>query len=434
MSNEIGSVSFDMELSVTLQLVTRDELYAKVWNEPMLRVAAYFDVSSSYLARVCSELRIPRPPRGHWAKLEFGKESPQPPLPEVQPGDVTVWQQGQMLSSPKPKLAPSPKPDAKKHLPIRPKPKLAANHDLVDGVKPFFLKARGGGKELLRPTKKLLVDIMVSESLLDEALETANAIFQKFAEYGYHAMLVTSQGIRWAEVDEREVPRKGHHHRTLWSPARPTAVFIGNVAIGLTLFEMTEEIDVVYVNGKYIPHRSLTPQQLQRYKGPLHWSTKNDVPSGRLCLQAYCPNWNVEWSRQWRKTKPRQLRSQTAQIVHDLDRIAPTLAKRVEEAESLAVSQRIAREEEYQRYLMEAARAKKAKLRADSRSDLLAAIADWDEVRRIYDFFAAAEAAIGDLVEAERAVISNRLDQARELVGGLDPLVALKNWKPPDER
>jgi hypothetical protein len=434
MGNEIGPSSFDMELSVNPQSVTRDELYAKVWKEPMLRVAAYFDVSSSYLARVCSELRVPRPPRGHWAKLEFGKESPQPPLPEVQAGDVTVWQRGHMLSSPKPKLASSAKPDAKKHLRIRSEPGRAANHDLVEDVKPFFLKARGGGNELLRPTKRLLVDIMVSESLLDEALETANAIFQKFAEFGYRTMLVTSQGIRRAEVDEREVPRKGHHHRTLWSPARPTAVFIDNVAIGLTLFEMTEEIDVVYVKGNYIPQRSLTPQQMHRYQGPLHWSTKNDVPSGRLCLQAYCPNWKVAWSKQWRETKPRQLRSQTAQIVHELERIAPALAKQVEEAESFAESQRIAREEEYQRYWIEAERAKNAKLQADSRSDLLAAIAGWDEVRRIHDFFAAAETAIGELAESERAVIGNRLGQARELVGCLEPLVALKNWKPPDER
>ena len=53
--------------------VTRQDLYAQVWKAPMLRVAERHGVSSSFLARVCAVMNIPRPARGHWAKLEFGK-------------------------------------------------------------------------------------------------------------------------------------------------------------------------------------------------------------------------------------------------------------------------------------------------------------------------------------------------------------------------
>lgn len=43
-----------------------------------------------------------------------------------------------------------------------------------------------------------------------------------------------------ADVDERENPGKGHHHNDLWSSLRCTVVYIGTVAIGLTVVEMSE--------------------------------------------------------------------------------------------------------------------------------------------------------------------------------------------------
>ena len=53
--------------------VTRETLYNEVWAEPMTTVAARYTVSSSFLARVCERLGVPRPPRGYWAQLQVGK-------------------------------------------------------------------------------------------------------------------------------------------------------------------------------------------------------------------------------------------------------------------------------------------------------------------------------------------------------------------------
>lgn len=53
--------------------VSREALYDEVWRHPMLRVAERYGVSSSFMARVCTSMNVPRPPRGHWAKLEHGK-------------------------------------------------------------------------------------------------------------------------------------------------------------------------------------------------------------------------------------------------------------------------------------------------------------------------------------------------------------------------
>ena len=44
--------------------ITREELYKQIWNEPLTKLAQHYDVSSSYLARVCEGLNVPHPPRG----------------------------------------------------------------------------------------------------------------------------------------------------------------------------------------------------------------------------------------------------------------------------------------------------------------------------------------------------------------------------------
>lgn len=76
------------------QVVTRQELYDMAWSIPMLRVAERFGVSSSYLARVFTELRIPRPAPGYWAQVEFGKSPPKPSLLPTRPGELTEWSPG----------------------------------------------------------------------------------------------------------------------------------------------------------------------------------------------------------------------------------------------------------------------------------------------------------------------------------------------------
>ena len=88
--------------------VTREELYALVWAQPMIKLATQFDVSSSYMARVCTLMHVPRPERGYWAKLAFGKETRKPALPDARPGDQIIWNRNGI---PQVGKRPLPKPD-----------------------------------------------------------------------------------------------------------------------------------------------------------------------------------------------------------------------------------------------------------------------------------------------------------------------------------
>lgn len=44
--------------------VTREQLYEEVWQWPMTKVAERLGVSSSFMARVCTRMNVPRPSRG----------------------------------------------------------------------------------------------------------------------------------------------------------------------------------------------------------------------------------------------------------------------------------------------------------------------------------------------------------------------------------
>jgi hypothetical protein len=52
-------------MSVTL---TRQELYERVWAEPLDTLAKEYGLSNVGLGRACRRHDIPVPPRGYWAR------------------------------------------------------------------------------------------------------------------------------------------------------------------------------------------------------------------------------------------------------------------------------------------------------------------------------------------------------------------------------
>jgi len=88
----MGQVAVD-----ATETVDRETLCREVWAQPMTTVAARYGVSSSFLARVCTRLNVPRPPRGYWAKLQVGRAPKKPNLPSPRAGDLLDWSRGGTL-------------------------------------------------------------------------------------------------------------------------------------------------------------------------------------------------------------------------------------------------------------------------------------------------------------------------------------------------
>lgn len=60
--------------------LSREELFALVWEKPTQEVARELGVSDVAIAKLCARLQVPKPPRGYWARVQSGQTPKRPPL------------------------------------------------------------------------------------------------------------------------------------------------------------------------------------------------------------------------------------------------------------------------------------------------------------------------------------------------------------------
>jgi chemotaxis protein histidine kinase CheA len=413
-------------------MVSREELYRLVWSEPMTKIAERFGVSSSYLARICELLNVPRPERGYWAKHAVQKAPQQTPLPEPRPGDLLHWiRDGQPVAPPRPKPPPRRSQDKKVRIP------RTHAHALLIGARAHFAKVREvRDAQYLKPYKQLMLDVTTSQAGLDKALELANDLFNAFESVGHRVVMAPADAkLARARIDEREDDSKRrdrYQYSGLWSPYRPTAVYIGTVAIGLSIIEMSENVEMRYLNGKYIRESEYVAPR-SRLNASYTWTTHQDLPSGRFRIVAYSPYGGVEWSIRWQETRSTSLRSQIKNIVEAVEAAAPELVEKVAEAERQAAQRRREWEAAEERRRREEDQRRVAQSITESAAELRQIIGQWSDVVAIERFLAGAEERANTLVGAERDQVLERLARARSFLGTQDPLDFLRGWRSPEE-
>lgn len=413
-------------------MVSREELYKLVWSEPMTKVAARFEVSGSYMARICTLLNVPRPERGYWAKLAVGKALPPEALPAPRPGDQLYWSKDGGAPPPQVRQVPQVQPKSSVRIP------RDQVHGLISGSKVHFANSRPVEEgAYLKPYKKLLVDVTASRERLDLALDLANELFMAFERRGHRVRLAPSdQSLRRIEIDEREAPngRRDRYHRGPWSPYRPTVVYIGNVAIGLAIIEMTEEVVLRYVRGKYIREADYVPPKFSRYSNDLTWTTTRELPSGRLRLVAYSPYWRVDWSSHWQDTKKSSVRTALKSIAVSVEEAAAALVGKLEEADRRAEIERLERLAAEERRRRDEDRRRVAESIRESHTHLGQIIQQWAQVMQVETFLAGVEKRAVGLPADEKNRIMERLNLAREFLGVQEPLDFFLSWRTPEER
>ena len=70
--------------------VSREELYASTWAEPVSRLAKRYGLTDYKFRQLCIRLSIPTPRQDHWSKVRAGDRPDPPPLPSNYKGDPTV--------------------------------------------------------------------------------------------------------------------------------------------------------------------------------------------------------------------------------------------------------------------------------------------------------------------------------------------------------
>ena len=414
--------------------ISREQLYEEVWAEPMTTVALKYEVSSSFMARICTRLKVPRPQRGYWAMYATGKRPKRQPLPKACPGDELEWARSGYA-----RIAQLPPPQAPKDSSgtKRRSRGLPKQHPLLVGFKDQMTGVGESREGFLKPRKYLLPDIIVSKETIDRAIEVANMLYLAFERNGHSVVFVPyGQGMQRQAVDELEKGglRKELYYTTdFWSPARPTAAFIGTVAFGVTIYEMSENVEVEYQDGKYTRVSELPVKKSRRYES-YSWRSMHDLPSGRLCVQVYSPYQRVAWMRQWRESKTGDFPRKLSGLVKELEAEAANIVKRFEEGERQAEIERLRWEEEKRVQARQEAERRRLKAINDSREELSEIIKAWAKAKRIEDFFADVERRITNLEDEEKASVLERLALARKMVDTTDALKWLTSWKTPEER
>jgi len=419
--------------------VSRQELYEMVWSMPMIKVAEQFKVSGSYMARVCSALRVPRPERGHWAKLAVGKAPERPPLPVAQPGDQLSWSRdGGLQSPPRPRLvarSPGPRCNKLAH-------PVTGFHGLIRDAKGHY----GAGYKVdegqhLRPYKRLLVDVTASKAGLDKALAFANDLFNALESAGHRVVISTpSDCFARSRINEHEklsgAQRRNasYDYNRLWSPQRPTVVHVDSVAFGLAIIEMSESLVLRYVNGKYIRESDYKPAETASRHGDYSWTTTKDIPCGRLRLVVYAPYSGVSWSLVFQETEARALTKDIQEIVKSIESSTEALVERVKDAEREAEIRRQEWEAQQKRWRQEEDRRRVAESIQESRDQLDQVIQEWARIVSLEQFFERVENRARDLPEEHQREVLKRLALARDFVGTQDPMDFFRSWKTPVER
>jgi hypothetical protein len=146
-----------------------------------------------------------------------------------------------------------------------------------------------------------------------------------------------------------------HYERGSWQPVSPTTVLVGEIAIGVTIYETMEEVDAVWRNGKrvrYEPPKALpTPRRRAPIVAQEHVS-KHWFPTGRFGLHAYAAQ-GVAWEQTWIEKTAGELSTSCDSIAKALTGAGPKITKLLEERAREREKQRKEFEEQQKRWRRE---------------------------------------------------------------------------------
>lgn len=394
----------------------RETLYHLVWREPAERIAARYGISTELLAKWCSEMRIPRPLAGYWKALAKGAAPAIPALPALKKGKmVRVRENGN---------------------PSVQSPVTGNGYGLINDLKTYLPASPVTEDGYYKPAKKKLLDLNVSDTGFNSAIEFLSRFFDALGKQGYRVTLdVPGERMHRADIDIKEEPKGGGYRwDNLWRPYTPSIICVGDMYFAFNLAEMTE-----YVPAKKVKNRYVRDEQMARWirgknSEPFLHVSKHTLPTGRFLLQLYSPYSSAKWLVQFRQTKQCGLISQIPKMISALQEAVPLISKQLEEARIKAEEWRVQREREHTIYLEKERIRQEEEAYNASRTELKSIMAQWAEDKRMEQFFREAELDVAGLDEQQKIRVMERLQLARQFLSEDTAVERLLKWKTPKER
>ncbi|EBC0775977.1 hypothetical protein HM25_004634 [Salmonella enterica subsp. enterica serovar Carno] len=394
----------------------REALYKLVWREPAERIAAQYGISTTLLAKRCTEMRIPRPLAGYWKALAKGAAPAIPALPALKKGKmVRVRENGN---------------------PSVQSPVTGNGYGLINDLKTYLPASPVTEDGYYKPAKKKLLDLNVSDTGFNSAIEFLSRFFDALGKQGHRVTLdVPGERMHRADIDIKEEPKGGGYRwDNLWRPYTPSIICVGDMYFAFNLAEMTE-----YVPAKKVKNRYVRDEQMARWirgknSEPFLHVSKHTLPTGRFLLQLYSPYSSAKWLVQFRQTKQCGLISQIPKMISALQEAVPLISKQLEEARIKAEEWRVQREREHTIYLEKERIRQEEEAYNASRTELKSIMAQWAEDKRMEQFFREAELDVAGLDEQQKIRVMERLQLARQFLSEDTAVERLLKWKTPKER
>lgn len=410
----------------------REELYHLVWREPAERITSLYSISKEQLTKRCAELLIPRPLAGYWKALAKGTAPAVPALPDLKSGKVEKSPRKTSLAIPPPTkisskvAAPAPRKRART---------AGSGYALIDDLKTYLPVSSVTKDGYYKPTKKKLLDLNVSETAFNSAIDFLSRFFAALGKQGYWVRLAEgNEGFHCQGIDIKEDPKEGGlRYDSLWRPCSASIICVGDMLFAFNLAEMTEYVPAEEVDGRYIRDETMIRWMKGKNDKPFRYVIKHALPTGRFFLQLYSPYSSTNWQVEFRQTKQCGLVSQIPKIISAMRDAVPLIKKQQEEARVKAEARRIQWELDEKRYReKERIRREKDAYNA-SLAELKAIMVQWAEDKRIEQFFLEAELDVAMLDGQKKALVMERLQLARQLLSVDTAVERLLKWETPQE-
>ena len=424
----------EINLQDTAQTLPQDRetLYHLIWSEPAERIAVLYGISTELLAKRCREMCIPKPLAGYWKALAKGTAPTIPALPALKKDkEVKVLENNTPSVQPSAIMASTPVPSVtQKQTPV-----TGNGYGLINDLKTYLSISSVTEDGYYKPAKKKLLDINVSDTGFDSAIEFLSRFFDALGKRGYCVTLdARGERLYREDIDIKEDPKEGGYRwHKLWRPHTPSIICVGNTYFAFNLAEMTE-----YVPAKKVKNRYVRDEKVGRWiRGNseffLHVS-KHTLPTGRFLLQLYSPYSSAKWLLQFRQTKQCGLISQIPKMISAMQEAVPLISKQLEEARIKAEEWRIQREREHVIYLEKRRIELEAEAYSASRTELKSIMVQWTEDKQLEHFFHEVESDAVTFNEQQKVQVIERLQLARQFLSEDTAVERLLKWKTPKER
>ncbi|MCQ2003136.1 hypothetical protein [Rhizobium sp. NRK18] len=292
--------------------ISREELHELVWSVPVRQASRLLGVSGSYVGRICTALDVPRPGRGWWAQKRAGCAPAPTPLPNANLGHPLFWEKG-------------PGSNAiftyYKDRDLRQKSREIGWHPLALIAQRSFSKARPGRGDLLVVRANGAIDLSITASMLDAAIQLANMLFIALEASGSSVAVAVRQpfirpaiGLQSCLADwQREVC--SHTRPPRW----PTIATIAGVPTGLAIVELHHEAEMQYIgDGQFAETCSPKGKRIPPVTG-ITWKQERLVSSKKLKIVAYSPVHSSPWRQEWQIDDPRTATDDIKEIILKLE-------------------------------------------------------------------------------------------------------------------